>query len=272
MDRIISSGPSMRRGSSSSIDSITSDSILIGSSSSSSSPLNSSRLLFNGGGDLNLSTNSRLPIHTLSRTQQAEEDVRLQLNCYRMVEDSVIDSSGGGSGSGGGGGGKDSLLTSRSLDTMMIGGHVVAAEAVRRPSIRSVEAFDSNSIISRTSINTTDINSVVSASIKLGGSTATSYPLSPSSGKQHLHTIAAASSSSPLSSSSYLSSDIDFGLDLRPGSQQFNLSPCSLSSSTGDKDEDEIDDELAALEAQLEVARLEAKIKALKAKKKQQAK
>ena len=267
MDRIISSGPSMRRGSSSSIDSITSDSILIGSSSSSSSPLNSSRLLFNGGGDLNLSTNSRLPIHTLSRTQQAEEDVRLQLNCYRMVEDSVIDSSGGGSGSG-----KDSLLTSRSLDTMMIGGHVVAAEAVRRPSIRSVEAFDSNSIISRTSINTTDINSVVSASIKLGGSTATSYPLSPSSGKQHLHTIAAASSSSPLSSSSYLSSDIDFGLDLRPGSQQFNLSPCSLSSSTGDKDEDEIDDELAALEAQLEVARLEAKIKALKAKKKQQAK
>jgi hypothetical protein len=67
-----------------------------------------------------------------------------------------------------------------------------------------------------------------------------------------------------------LSSDIDFGLDLRPGSQQFNLSPCSLSSSTGD--DDEIDDELAALEAQLEVARLEAKIKALKAKKKQQAK
>ena len=271
MDRIISSGPSMPRGSISSIDSTTSDSILIGSSSS-SSPMNSSRLLFNGGGsgDLSLSTNSRLPIHTLSRAQQAEEDVRLQLNCYRMMEDSVIGSSVVV-------GGKDNpeatQLTSRSLDTMMIGGHVVAAVAARSPSIRSVEAFDSNSIISRTSVNT-DINSVVSASIKLGGSTATSFPLSPSSGKQqHLHTIvAAASSSSPPSLSSYLSSDIDFGLDPRPGSQQFNRSPCSLSSSTGDKDEDEIDDELAALEAQLEVARLEAKIKALKAKKKQQAK
>jgi len=225
MDRI--SGPSMP----SSITSIASDSI------GRSSPLNSTNLT---------TASSRMSIISSgapNRAQMMEKDLRLQLNSYSHNHSNRMDDTIGGGKSNPEG----VLLTSRSLDALI-------ARQPRTPSVRSVEAFDSNSIISRTSSNN-DFNSV-STSMKLGSapSSAAPFPLSPSSGGKRI-----------LIASSSVSSDIDFGLELRAGSQHFNLSPCSLSSA----EDDEIDYELAALEAQLEVARLEAKIKALKAKKKQ---